>query len=322
MIQIPFAPTILEHAASLINRTPSECAQSADLMAQAHIEAFRRYRHPFVTVGMDIYNIEAEALGCGVRFFNDVSIPGVDTHPYTIESDPQTIRFDPESGRIELLLDAATKINRSIGSEAKVSVGICGPFSILIELLGFNVAVDALFEEDERIDGFLDALLKYLKDYCNLIVSHNLGVTVFDSWAAPPLSSPKIYKSYAAPSERKLISHLKSIGLPVQPLVIGGDTSFIIDDILSTGTTLLVSDYNSPIDLFAEKAKEHDVTLRANIDPKQIWSGNWDYVQNRINEIRSTFESYPKIIIGTGVMPYDTPPEHIFHIKKMLNSTI
>jgi len=291
-------------------------------MATAHIEAHRRYRHPFVTVGMDIYNIEAEALGCGVRFYADDSIPGIVTHPYDPESDPGKIKFSVSAGRIGLILDAAVDIKHAIGDDAIVSVGICGPFSIMIELLGYDSAVDAFIDGDARLAGFLDALLIYSKEYCTAIIERNLGVTIFDSWAAPPLSSPDIYRTYSAPYEHGLISHLERSGLKSRPLVIGGDTSLIVNDILNTGTTLLVSDYNSPLSLFCGKAKEKEVILRANIDPRRIWNGDWDYVRSRIEDIYSIYESYSKIIIGTGVMPYDTPPGHIERIMEIIDQQI
>ena len=320
MKPVTFAPTIIEHAASLIGCTPSEAGQSAELMAKAHIEAFHRYRHPVVTVGMDVYNIEAESLGCEVRFYNDASIPGIVTHPYTIDSDPGLIRFSSDSGRTGMILEAAAAVKKDIGSETNVSIGISGPFSILIELLGLDAAVDFLVEDDERIIHFLDAILEYQKNYCDMIIVNGLGVTIFDSWASPPITSPRIYREYAAPYEREVISHLKSSGLASRPLVIGGDTRLIADDILNTGTTLLVSDYNTPLPLYAEKARSHDVILRVNIDPKRIWGDDWEYVNNRINEIYSVLDFHPKTIIGTGVMPYDTPPEYILRIKDLIES--
>jgi hypothetical protein len=58
-----FSPSVYEHAAFLIGRTPWEVSRDADLLFQAHAEAFRCYRHAPVVVGIDIYNLEAEAYG-------------------------------------------------------------------------------------------------------------------------------------------------------------------------------------------------------------------------------------------------------------------
>lgn len=318
MAKIRFSPTIIEHAAFLTGQTPSKAAQSAALMAQAHIEAFRRYRTNSVTVGIDVYNIEAEALGCHVRFYDDASIPGIISHPYTLENDPGKVMFSSDLGRIQMVLEAASEVFRAVDGEINVNVGICGPFSILIELMGFESAVQAFYDEDERVGHLLDALLTFQKDYCGAITARGLGVTVFESWASPPLINPEIYKTYAAPYERALFDHLTGLGLTTLPLVIGGDTRAIVDDILATGTTLLVSDYNTPLHLYAEKARAHNTALRANIDPKLVRNGAWDTIRARIHEIRTQAERYPRIIAGTGVIPYDTPPEYLLRVIEML----
>jgi uroporphyrinogen decarboxylase len=50
-------------------------------MAAAAIESYKAYGHDLVTVGIDIYNIEAEAFGCPVRRFDNHDIPAVHDHP-------------------------------------------------------------------------------------------------------------------------------------------------------------------------------------------------------------------------------------------------
>ena len=39
-----FSPSVYEHAAFLIDRTPWDVSRDADLLFEAHAEAFRRYR--------------------------------------------------------------------------------------------------------------------------------------------------------------------------------------------------------------------------------------------------------------------------------------
>ena len=58
--RIPFMPTIFEHNARIINKTPSEVALQVNLLAGSHIKAYGLYGHDAVTVGIDVYNIEAE----------------------------------------------------------------------------------------------------------------------------------------------------------------------------------------------------------------------------------------------------------------------
>jgi len=319
MKHIPFMPTIFEHAAFLIGQTPSAAACSAALMEEAHIEAHRRYHAGAVTVGIDVYNIEAEALGCKVQFYNDCSIPGIVSHALTLDDDPGAIAFSTSLGRIQTVLDAATGVRHRVDGDVPVSVGVCGPYSILIELLGFETAMEAFYDGEEKIALFLEALLNFQKDYCNEIIARGLGITVFESWASPPLVSPDIYREFVAPYEKKLFAYLRGLGIKSRPLVIGGDTRAICDNILDTGTSLLLSDYNTPLAEYAKMAQTQDVFVRANIDPKMVQKGNWCEISKRVCEIHTYANLYPKLIAGTGVIPYDTPPENLLRVKQMLN---
>jgi len=287
-------------------------------MAKAHIEAYKLYRQSAVTVGIDIYNIEAEALGCQLQFYTDNSIPGIISHPMTLDSAPGKITFSQNLGRIQLILDAATMVKEAIGKEAPVSIGICGPFSVLIELLGYETAIHAFIDEDDRITPLLEAVLQFQMDYTSAITAKGLGITVFESWASPPLITPNIYEEYALPYQQALFKHIDSQGLAIKPLVIGGDTRSILDMITTSGTTLLVSDYNTPLDMYVNKAKENGLTLRANIDPKLVRSGAFDEIETRIRAIYAQQEIHPKLIIGTGVVPYDTPPENLLRVRDII----
>jgi len=317
---LPFMPTIIEHAAFIIGQSPSAAAKDASLMAQAHITAHEIYSPDAVTVGIDIYNIEAEALGCQIRFYEDNSIPGILTHPLTLDANPRNIAFSPSLGRIQLLLCAAKKVKAKLGMDTKVSVGICGPFSIFIELMGFDTAIHAFIDEDKRVEPLLTAILDFQKAYCSEIVKKGLGVTVFESWASPPLITPDIYRQYALPYEQALFSYMQSTGLATIPLVIGGDTRPILDDIIKSGTTLLLSDYNTPLPLYIEKAQAAGLTLRANIDPKLVRQGEFNKIKERIKDIYAQLETYPKLIIGTGVVPYDTPQKNLLLVKEMIEN--
>ena len=315
---IPFMPTIIEHAASLINQTPSAAAKNARLMAMAHAKAYRQYQLSAVTVGIDVYNIEAEALGAQVRFYDDNSIPGIVARPFSLDTQMGDLAFSIDRGRIRLILEAASMVRDEISEETNVNIGICGPFSIMVELLGYEAAMEAIYDEDVRIHTLLETLLEFQMCYTAHIASGGIGAVVFESWASPPLISPAIYRKYALPYEKALLSHMKQLGFNRCPLVIGGDTNNIIDVMLETGTSLLVSDYNTNLRQYVDKVSQKDVTVRANIDPKLVQQGAWKEIGKRIREIKSI--EYTRIVAGTGVIPYDTPPENILQLKKMLEN--
>lgn len=316
--RIPFMPTVLEHSAAILGRTPSETAVDASLLEAAHIAAYGKYGQDALTIGIDIYNIEAEALGCEVKFHGDNSIPGIVSHPLADAFNLEGISFAVEKGRIGRLLDAAEGVNNRLGSEVGVGVAICGPFSIAVELYGYENLITDCINDEPKVKELLDRVLAFQKSYCSEIINRNLGITLFESWATPPLVSPGIYSEYVAPYEKELIGHMKGKGLKATPLVIGGDTAMILDDMLETGTTLLVADYKADMGRYLKKAADRKLLLRGNIDPKLVESGPVEDIAGHAKKILKKSEGYPRFVLGTGVIPYGTPPQNILAIKHYL----
>jgi len=54
------SPSIYEHAAAVISRTPWETSRDEELLFAAHAAAYRLYRHTPIMPGIDIYNLEAD----------------------------------------------------------------------------------------------------------------------------------------------------------------------------------------------------------------------------------------------------------------------
>ncbi len=317
---IRFIPTIFEHSAKLINKTPSETAVNSELLEEAQVRAYQLYKHDAVTVGIDVYNIEAEALGCEVKFHEDNSVPGIITHPFAENYDLERICFSPENGRISIVLNAAKGVKKRIGDYVSVGVGISGPFSICAELAGFEKLVTDCIDNEETVRRLLNKILVFQKDYSGEIIMAGLGITLFESWASPPLVSPYIYRQFVMPYEKELITYINNRGVFNVPLVIGGNTSEILDDMIATGTSLIISDYNTDMEYYIKKAKERNMAIRGNIDPKLVEKGQKEEIIAKVKEMLDKAEGYDKFIVGTGVLPYNTPSENVLAIKGYLTS--
>ena len=76
-MKIAFTPVIYEHAARFVGRTPWEVSRDADLMFEGHRRAYLEYHHQVIAVGIDIYNLEAEAYGAKVEV-RKPSVPAIE----------------------------------------------------------------------------------------------------------------------------------------------------------------------------------------------------------------------------------------------------
>lgn len=72
-------PAVYEHKAWFIGDTPSNVSRDTDLFTKAVFSEFEQLGPDALTIGIDVYNLEAEAAGCSVTFYegDDTSIPGI-----------------------------------------------------------------------------------------------------------------------------------------------------------------------------------------------------------------------------------------------------
>lgn len=153
-----FCPGIYEHAAAIIGRSPWEVSRSADLLAAAHVAAWRRYGQRLVVVGIDVYNVEAEALGAIVPKPSGHGVPALASHPLQdMEELAELPPFDPSAGRWPTVIEAALRLADACRG-AEVLVPLCGPMALAQGLLGMENLLMGLHEDAEAAAGALAAL--------------------------------------------------------------------------------------------------------------------------------------------------------------------
>jgi len=128
---VQFSPSVYEHAARVIGRNPWEVSRDAELLSTAHIEAFRLYNHRPVVVGIDIYNLEAEAYGSAVERPSGTGVPAISRHPYSTVKELISLEpFNPKTdGRVPMVIEAAMRVADECPG-ADVRVPLSGPFSL------------------------------------------------------------------------------------------------------------------------------------------------------------------------------------------------
>ena len=148
-----FAPSVYEHAARVIARSPWEVSRDAALLARGHTEAYRLYEHRPVVVGIDIYNLEAEAYGARVEAPDDDAIPAIHQPLLgSLEEGLSLKPFDPaRDGRIAMALSVGQRLKREF-PEADVRIPVAGPFSIAFNLRGIgNLCEDAALRPEDTL---------------------------------------------------------------------------------------------------------------------------------------------------------------------------
>lgn len=315
--RVPFVPTIYEHAAYLIDRSPSEVAQDADLIAKAHLKAYETYQYDFISVGIDIYGVEPEVLGCGVEF-PESGIPSVSTHVLADKDDCSEIVLpNPETdGRMPLYLEAAESVAKEVGSEVLVSGTVIGPFTLAALLRGFEQFIMDAIYSPEFFEKLMGVSYKVAKTYAEAFIKRNVGVTLNESWCSPPLVSPRLYAESIEKYHRALMDELKEKGVRAG-LVIGGNTQPIFDELVKAGASVLIADYGCDVARCKELAMSAGVTLRANVDPKLVHDGPPEAIYQDGQQICKIGAPGGRFLLGMGVVPYDTPTENVLVLKEV-----
>lgn len=318
--RVPFVPTIYEHAAALLGVTPSAMAKSESMIVQGQLEAYSRYRHDLVAVGIDIYNVEAEAMGCAVQYFDDNSIPSV--HVHVLDGSQSLLDSlqvpDPETaGRMPMLLSAAESVHREIGREVPVSAASVGPFTLAALLRGFETLVMDMMEDPEYAEKLLDFASEVAFVFGEAMIKRGLGVALNDSWISPPLMSPRLYRDFVLERHKKLIGRLKQAGAPSVGLISGGNTQPIAEYLVQTGSSILLADYGVDLAAYKEKASAAGIILRGSIKASLLETGDEADIEAQAKEVLAFGAPGGRFVLGCGVVPFGTDPARVLLLKKL-----
>jgi len=125
-----------------------------------------------------------------------------------------------------------------------------------------------------------------------------------------------MFRTVELPALRSIIDRTSQIvGHPV-PCVIGGDTTPILDDILSTGTGFVTCPAETDQTAFVAKSAGHpDVKVRINLDPATVAGGTREQILGEIDRILDLAATRPNCLLGTGALPYETQPSNVKLIR-------
>jgi len=320
--QIQFAPSVYEHAARVIGKSPWEVSRDRDLLAQGHMEAYRLYQHCPIVVGIDIYNLEAEAYGAPVDRPAGNGIPAISKHTYSSTKELLDLGpFDPRAdGRIPMVIEAA-KFIASKCPNTDVKIPLSGPFSLAANLVGFEGLLCEVYTDPDLVGQALKHLVAGQVEFCREVVRNGLDIAFFESAATPPLMSPDNFRDIELEALEKIMAETSAVvGHPV-PCIMGGDTLPILDYILQTGTGYVCCPAKTDQPKFMEAMKAHpEVMVRINMDPGGLTSKNFGEVQKEVDRVLALAENRQNVCIGTGCLPFEADPDVVLKAREYILS--
>ncbi|MCP5110507.1 MAG: hypothetical protein GY953_06690 [bacterium] len=318
---IPFMPSVYEHAARFTGRSPYEVSRDPELIFQGHRDAWLAYKHQPLVVGIDIYNLEAEAYGARIEVPGEDGIPAIAAPPFSsLDEAIAAPGFDPRrDGRIAMVIDAGKRLAQEL-PEADVRIPVAGPFSIAFNLLGIVRLLEDVALRPDDVSRLLMRIANHQTAFCRAVAAADLGVAFFESAAAPPLLSPKQFRRVELPALRRILkTTAQEMGHAV-PCVMGGNTYPIVDDLLSTGTSYVVCNVETDQAAFVDRVCETrpQVKVRINMDPRIVACDDPPAIYREVDRILAIARGRPNCLMGTGCLPLETPPQNVALIQTYL----
>ncbi|TVQ39092.1 MAG: hypothetical protein EA384_07465 [Spirochaetaceae bacterium] len=322
----PFVPSIYEHGAALLERTPSVVARDAALMAEAAVAAYETYSHDLVTVGIDVYNVEAEALGCSVKYEDtSTAVPGVVSHPLagqdSLDPDAIDVSGSADSGnRLSLVADACDRVMTAIGNDVWVYACMGGPFSQAVELRGFENLLMDMLTAPQQVHALMRRTSEFSLRHASNLSRCGVGINIYESWATLPLIDPGIFEQFVVPYERTIIEALRAdFATPPPAIIMGGNVSELIRFFIQSGASLIAADYNADFTHIRKALEQHDsdIVVRGCADPKMIERAEWAGVQRALSVLAEKSRGMARFVWGCGCVSYSTSPADVLHFRRM-----
>jgi uroporphyrinogen decarboxylase len=317
----PFCPAVYEHKAALVGVRPSEMCRDEGLFERAVVAEVELYEPDMLVIGCDVYNVEAEAVGCNVAYPESNDVPAVTGRVLRAGDDISGLRLvDPRrDGRMPLHLEVGRRIQERFGRERIVRGALSAPFSIASELVGPGDILIAMLDQAAWVKDLLTFCGEIVKAYGRAFAEMGLGVILFDSHASPPMTYPGLYRRIILRPTAEVVRYLRrELGLPLVPYIMGGDTAVLLEEILETGTNNVLCDHKADLRFFVERLIDVPILLRSNLPPALLTAGPVEAIKSKTREVLSLGRRHPGFLMGTGILPYDLSPENVIAVRQAL----
>jgi len=220
------------------------------------------------------------------------------------------------AGRIPLMIEAARRLQTDF-PEADIRLPVSGPFSIAQNLLGLNELILEVALRPRQVREFLEKLVPGQVLFSRAALEAGLGVAFFESAAAPPLLSPQQFREVELPALKLAMQRVSAEAGQALPCIIGGDTEPIIEAMMETETGFLICPAETDRGKFLQKMRAYpEVKVRVNLDPRLYTFGTRAEILADADKIIALAQQQPNVLLGTGAIPYETPPENLLLLKE------
>jgi uroporphyrinogen decarboxylase len=316
----PFMPAIYDLKPTFLHSASHTFGQKEQDIIDALTFEAEQLEADSLTAAYDVYNIEAEAIGCSVLRDPKIWMPEI-AKPLlgSVDESDKLKGLNGLSGRMGVFIRSAKNIIQRYGESIPVRGGISGPFSMATKIVPKEELLMKTIMNPEGLIPLLKFCTETIKIYAKAFADIGAGVVVFDSFVTPPMISPQSYCELIKPFHEEIFHLLENQGVLHRTLIIGGNTLPLLNDIISTGATQFLLDFTIPIEEIRNVLQEFpDTVFRVNLPPAPFTTRNTDKLEEIIDNLLNSLKNYRNLIIGTGILPPKVPASNILATKNQI----
>ena len=209
----PVAPQVFGNAAKLMGHSLREYVSDGRVLAGSQLKVRDAVGYDILFAFADL-NIEAEALGCSLKY-EDNAYPSIVKH--LITGPGEGIDFpmpDPAaSGRMPVVLEACTRLREAVGNECIISACVTGPVTIASQLTGIEPFLYQLADSPVEVNSLLDFTENVAIAYGRALLRAGAHcIVIFDPVASPAVLPLSLFVNYEFPRLRRMCGAFRSAG--------------------------------------------------------------------------------------------------------------
>ena len=301
-------------AAAAMGGSMADVFQDGDLLAEAMLKAWREFGHDMILLEN---GTACNAQACGVQVvYRDDAAPAA--HIPVITSLEEVDRLEVPDPYTTFPMCEIIKATRILSREIGDQVWICGradqgPMDLASQLIGMETLMleIALNENPDGVHRLLDYARRVATRYAfALIESGAHSTSIGEPVAGPDVMSPRHYREYAMPQEKRMVDDLKAKGIILHNHICG-NTIPIIDDFIATGAEVLEIDHKTDMRQ-AKEAGRAKTCFVGPINTTLMASGTPQEVEDACREAIEIMAPGSGFILGPGcALGTETPADNI-----------
>ncbi|TWT71750.1 uroporphyrinogen decarboxylase family protein [Crateriforma conspicua] len=313
----PWVPFVGCHAGALLGVGADEYLKSADLMHRGVNLAIDRYQADGIPVAFDL-QIEAEALGCELRWSTDTP-PAVVDHPLAQDTPLDQLKVPgPNEGRIPIVLDATRRLRADHPDTALYGL-VTGPFTLALHLQGTDIFM-RMFDDPESVQR----LLEFCSDVAIAMSRYYIEAGCDVIAIVDPMTSqigPDQFHQFVTPYAKPVFESIRTSG-GLSSFFVCGHAQQNVEAMCQCGPDNVCVDENIPLDFVRDTCRDNQASFGGNLQLTTVLLlGSPEDAEKNAVQCLAVGDNTGFVLAPGCDLPYATPPENLEAVGQLVRDT-